>query len=76
MPSLLDQNRPVPSLFGADFLSAEWVRICEVPSLQSAEFAGAEFARCRSVQYPPVDTSEVLYFLWLVASAIYLISIM
>ena len=60
VPSLLDQNRPVPSLFGADILGAEWV-----PSLRGDEFAGAEFARCRSVRYPvkwgrPFNTRSLL----------------
>ena len=54
MPSLSVKKRSVPSLYGADFLGAEWV-----PSLQGAEFvrlrgaevAAAEFARCLSVRY-------------------------
>ena len=52
---LLDQNRPVPSLFGAEFVrpkqaGVEFVwcrhswcsgcRVCEVPSLQGAEVSG------------------------------------
>ena len=52
MPSLLDQNRPVPSLFGANILGAEWVPSLRGAEFAKCEFAGAEFARCRSVRYP------------------------
>ncbi len=52
MPSLLGaefvrQKRPVPSLYGADILNAEWV-----PSLQGAEFARCRVCGCRVCEVP------------------------